>query len=230
MSIVDELEQLTRLLERGMLTQKQFESAKVRLLGGKPDRPGDEAVGASTDSASVSEVQVALEAAALSTLYAFWETWTVVPPRIISATAFSLIALYAFFRVKNISLMLTVRLALLLAGVNAVSRWLVLPTRWEYLRGPSFVGLVEWGPLLNFQAPVAFSGAALMGAILAVLIRPSLLSSGSRWSLDDFWAWFSAHPRRLLGAAYVISAFLLLLMFLWDSSWAWIDLARSSAS
>ncbi len=230
MGIVDELENLARLVEQGMLTQDQFESAKVRLLGGYPGKEANETVTAPTASTPVTDGRVLLEVAPMAAAYAIVETWAYVPPRIISATAFSLIALYAYHRVQSISLTLVVRLSVLITGVVAFTRWIVLPTRWEYLRSPSFVGLVEWGPLLNFQAPVAFSGAALLGAILAVAVRPGLLKIGNRWSLDETWVWSTTHPRRLLGAAYVVAAFLLLLIFLWDSSWAWIDLSQSSVS
>lgn len=174
-----------------------------------------------------SESRALLEVGGVAAFYATLEVWSVLPPRIISAVAFTLIALLAYFRVQKVSLRLMVRLSMLFLGAVAFARWIVLPTRWEFVRSPALVGVVEWGPLLNFQMPIVLSGAAVSGAIVAACMWPHTMPRGRRWTLDEFWDWSLTNPRRLVGGIYITLAFLMLLVLLWDSSWAWIDLATS---
>jgi len=172
----------------------------------------------------VSEAQVLAEVGGMALAYAILERWVVIPPAIISATLYSLIALYGYHRAQRITLYLATWVAVQFTVVAAVSRWLILPARFEILRSRAFRGNVNWGENLTFRAPISLAGAAVMGAVLAVVLYPHLMPKGRRKTADEAWDWSLSHPRRVLAAAYLLVTFPLFLRYVWGSNWAWIDI------
>jgi hypothetical protein len=175
----------------------------------------------------VSDGQVLLEAAGMALAFAILERWVVVPPAVISATAYSLIALFAYHRAQKVTLYLSTWLAVQFTVFTAIGRWLIFPARWEILRSRAFLGNVNWGENLTFRAPISLAGAAVMGVVLAVLFYPHLMPKGRRPTADEAWDWATSHPRRLVAATYLFITFPLLLRYVWTGNWAWIGIGPS---
>ena len=172
----------------------------------------------------VPDGQVLFEAAGMALAFAILERWVVVPPAVISATAYSLIALFAYHRAQKVTLYLSAWLAVQFTVFTAIGRWLIFPARWEILRSRAFLGNVNWGENLTFRAPISLAGAAVMGVVLAVLFYPHLMPKGRRPTADEAWDWATSHPRRVVAATYLSITFPLFLRYVWGSNWAWYDI------